>query len=268
MERRDKDHLETLGEVFTTEDYRLAAGIRSRGVPLGLRADERERRVVNVKPGMWVRVEPGSSGRVHVRSHADLRALYGGRPVRLSHRTAIQSLPVKAEGTRCVNTPFPISAKQKLGMWGVEQYGESEATFWKFAEHVAHNIWRSSKPRALLECAMSPRRAYEPLLVMAYGMDMLCEPEDLVAVASDLGWGIGLQRLQSVASELCGHWRYGSLNLHLDRFCRMLTEKPKRWTHLRGYSPPTYGHEIVYADYENRVWWPIVPDILIESLRW
>lgn len=261
------DSLDAMNDVFTTEQFRTAVGMGSRGVPLGLRKAEQQQRVVNVKPGVWAKTQPGPFGNPVFERYVDLRALYDERPVRLSHRTAIQSLPVKVEGIRCVNTPFPVSTGERLRLWGVEQHKEPETTFWKFAEHLTHNIWRSAKPRALLECAMFPKRVYEPLLVMAYGMDMLCRPEDLTEVATELGWETGLQRLQSVATEIRNHWQYETLNLHLERFCRMLPEQPKKWTHLKGPPSSPYG-QIEYADYENRVWWPILPDVLIESFLW
>ena len=138
-----------------------------------------------------------------------------------------------------VNTPFPVSTGKRLRLWGVEQHKEPETTFWKFSEHLTHNIWRSTKPRALLECAMFPKQVYEtPTGDGRTAWDMLCRPEDLTEVATELGWETGLQRLQSVATEIRNHWQYETLNLHLERFCRMLPEQPKKWTHLK--VPPIF----------------------------
>ncbi len=258
-----------LSEVFTTGDFRTVVGARGGGVPVGLRRAEQEGLVVNVRPGRWVKTIPGYGGVRFVDRMMAVRAIYGDRPHRLSFRTPIKGLPVKVEGTTCVSTPFPVRNRQLTKQFGVEEFHEPEDNFYVGAEHVVGGTWRSTKPRALLECARFPHRVYESLLVMAYGMDILCRPEDLVGMADRLGWEVALQRLQSVALQVRSHFEYETIGVDLDLgFCEMLPARPKRWVHVTGSKLASVGHRVVYADEINRVWWSQTPDMLVENFLW
>ena len=259
--------MKALGEVFTTGQYRTAAEAPGRGVPLRLREAEQQQQVVNIKPGVWAKARPGPWNKPSVDPHVLLEAVYDGRPVRVAYRAALPPMPVATENVRSVNTPSPLPTRVPH-RWGILQYREPDSTFRMFAEPVKGGVWRSTPSRALLESAQYPGRVYEPVLVMAYGMDAL-DPERVTEAAEGLGWTAGLQRLQSVASELRSHWQYETLGVRIDEgFCSMLRGRPRRWVHLRGPTRTGTGRTVVYADFENRVWWDAVPDVTVESFLW
>ena len=256
--------LDCLSDVFTTGEFRSVVGMRGGGVPAGLRRAEDEGWVGNVRPGRWVKTNPGFGSVRFVNRLAVVRAIYGDRPHRLSFRTPIIGLPVKAEDVIFVSTPFPVRNRNLTDKFAVREFYEREDSLYVDAEHVEGGTWRSTEPRALLECAMFPHRVYEPLLVMVYGMELLCRPEDLVGVADRLGWAVALQRLQSMALQFRSHFEYETLGVDLDPgFCEMLPARPKRWTHLTGSTLASMGHRVVFADETNRVWWRDTPDMLV-----
>ncbi len=269
-DRGDTDRaLEPLGDVFTTEEYRHAAGVKTRGVPDGLRSAERENLVVNVKPGLWLKTWPLDGTKRYTNYVVATRAMYGDRPHRFSHRTPIRGVPAKAREAIFVNTPFPVGNKELAGRLRIEEIYEPEDTFWEFSEHLGETTWTSTKQRALMECAMFPHRVFDLANLLIHGMQMYANPSDLIRIAERLQWETALQRLQSLATEFRNHYEYETLRLTLDEgFCNMLPDHPRKWAHLYGTKWAYKGHRIEYADYVNKVWWHMLPDVMVEDFLW
>lgn len=261
--------LSGVSDVFTTRQYTKAAGVPGQGVPPRLRLAETAGHVVNIRPGVWGKTRPVVGSLRSLDPATVLEALYGNRPVRYACRSALAGVPVPTEPIKTICTPFPVSGNQRLRQWGFNQHAESEATFGGFSELVTANVWRSSQPRALLESAQYPQRVYNPIVVMAYGMDVLEDEVDQVAEVADcFGWSAGLQRLQSVASELRAHWQYDALSIRINEAYCHLISRPRRWVHMSNSNRTPLGKMVAYVDFANRVLWDRTPDMIVEEFLW
>lgn len=275
--------LGSLGPVFVTREFELAAGVRPSSASRALGELAAAGRVEKIRRATWrnfavewpdaAELLVGAGAVSHhwtARWETELDAAYGGAVRRISGLSALAmagaALICRPEVTVVGGVAFDTAA------FGFVSYRENPESLLVEAVQLTERTWVSKPARAVLECAQWPHRAHrwEEYLgrMFAYRFEV-CAPATVAEAAGALGWRAGLRRISSLAQGLtespAGHaagfdidWRWAELNVAAVR--------GDDWIHLtplhRAGNPPRVSHR----DTARKVTWTAVPDAVAAAV--
>lgn len=208
--------LAVLPAVFTTDDYRRAAGTDRPSSAGALEELAAQAAVRKSRRDTWYNpsgdmpstqellVEAGPVSHLwSVEWEMMLEAVYGNSPRRISGLAALAMA-----GAALICEP-EVTVETRLAVdtsgFGFASRRESPRTLLIGAAQLTERTWVSTPARAVLECAQHPGRyhRYEEYLgrMLANRFDV-CPPAEVVETAGTLGWRAGLRRLSSIADKL------------------------------------------------------------------
>ncbi|MCY3952792.1 MAG: hypothetical protein OXG69_09625 [bacterium] len=205
-----------------------------------------------------------------------LAALWGDRPRRVSHATALGGVAPHKAGT--VSASGPLVSPDDAERLAIDAHFEGSDTLTVRAEQTARHTWISLPDRALLEC-LEGTAVSDSLVLLAAGVlrdGIGPAPERLALTCRALGFDAALRRLTSLAAMLAGvpERRLGVGHGHTllaDSQVGLLDIIPSwsaspEWIWLSSHAAPQEGASATWADEQCRVLWAEAPDVLAEEL--
>ena len=193
-----------------------------------------------------------------------MQAAYGDAPRRVSGLSALgmAGVPVVCRPEVCVEDGVAIDTSG----FGFRSWSEGAGTLLAQASRITDHTWVSTPARAVLECAQYPYRSHrweEHIARMITNRFDVCSPDEVAAVADELGWRAGLRRLSSLAEGLitcAAGWEIGfDVDPDWARLCQT-AGRGDQWIHLaplyRTHNPPGDAHR----DVARRVRWQATPE--------
>lgn len=173
-----------------------------------------------------------------------------------------------------VSAPGAWYGQARRGGW--RHVAEGSATLSVAAVEVGADTWMSTPARALLECAQHAWWVVGADEIIAQALSkspQLFDPEELAAVAAQLGWRAGLRRVASVAEALAAVAAsegpipaYARPLVAVDRAHAALCERAGSGERWLGLDPREPQDTAVMLDRRRRVWWHTTPAELAEHL--